>query len=1142
MMRVLKKILKWTAWVVGTFIVLLLTALTLLVWIMTPARLTPIVERVANDALDARVGVGRVELTLWHTFPHLTVDVDSLSIVSDAFDALSPQERSMLPAGSDTLLKVGRFHGAVNVAALLAAKVHLYDIELEGSRINVVSLDSIHANYDIFPASEDVEEDDGPVFVPDVSLSRFTITDSLLVSYRSVADSCGVSVVIARDSVVENTDPDYMLRLASTVRVDMPGEIMAREIGLDLGGTVKWDNDESMSLAINDFGLDIGTGGYGWIRSKWNADLDFNEPLTLKELDFSVGPFAPGAVLGLLSDSLRNSIGLLDTDMLVSVSGRLTVPFRPMVDSLPGLEVSLKIPRCRAVYDKVVAFDRIEGDIDVIFPATVDSTIVTVNKLELAGMGASLAVEGRIGDIMTDPSFDGKVVMESRLGALPPKLLSMLPDSSTLSGRVRLDTDMRCSLSDFTVTNFHRLLLRGTLTVDDFNFDAPRADMSCHTRHTEVKLGTAGSFVAANNVKVDSLLTLSMSSDTLAMALGGMDIRLKNAKMGAGCLNRPPSADTTVVIPFGGVLKADHVSYSDMDSSRIRLGDIAARISLRRYEHNARLPHLKVAADAGRIFFTDRKNFMGLRKSHFDLDAYIKPKRERRVMTAEDSVRIAARRAGREAERAMHAGADSLDLTVNESTGRLLRRLQLSGRLTAERGGMFSPYFPLRNSISGFDVEFSTDSLVLHNVRYRCGKSDFTISGSVRNIRRALTRGAPIELDWRLQSDSLNVNEIVQAFYVGADYAAKDSPAIDVTDAESDADLDRLAAGVDAEGIGAVLIPLNLEARLDVRADNVVYSDMDMHDFRGELLVSEGAINLHDLRAASEMGSVRLNALYSAPDKEEIRFGMGLDLDGIDVKKFIGMVPAVDSLMPLLNSFEGVIDASIAATADIDSTMNIVMPSLDAVIKLSGRELVLLDAETFRTIAKWLMFKNKKRNVIEHMEAEMLVRNSTVQLFPFVFDFDRYRLAVMGSNDLDLNFKYHISVLKSPLPFKFGINLSGNPDNMKVRLGGSKYKPGSVGESIAIVDNTRVNLLKEIDNVFRKGSRAARLGALRVDGVGSVDNNVADDTISAADSIVFIKEGLLPAPPPAVKDSLPDNPAPAKASPKKIKKGKKKKN
>ena len=141
-------------------------------------------------------------------------------------------------------------------------------------------------------------------------------------------------------------------------------------------------------------------------------------------------------------------------------------------------------------------------------------------------------------------------------------------------------------------------------------------------------------------------------------------------------------------------------------------------------------------------------------------------------------------------------------------------------------------------------MEFSTDSVVLRNVRYECGRSDFTINGSVSNIRRALTRGGKLELDWNLHSDSLNVNELVQALYRGADYAAKsDGTAVNV-DARSEADLDRMAdnASMSADSVSAVLIPMNLDARLNVSADNIVYSDMDMHDFKGELLVSEGAL------------------------------------------------------------------------------------------------------------------------------------------------------------------------------------------------------------------------------------------------------------------------------------------------------------
>ena len=84
-----------------------------------------------------------------------------------------------------------------------------------------------------------------------------------------------------------------------------------------------------------------------------------------------------------------------------------------------------------------------------------------------------------------------------------------------------------------------------------------------------------------------------------------------------------------------------------------------------------------------------------------------------------------------------------------------------------------------------------------------------------------------------------------------------------------------------------------------------------------------------------------------------------------------------------------------------------------------------------------------------------------------------------------------------------------------------------------IVKSTRVNLLQEIDNVFRRGSRASRLGALKVSGVPvEVDDAVAPDTISASDSAVFIKEGLLEVPVDSLESSMPD---------KTIKNGKKKK-
>ena len=87
---------------------------------------------------------------------------------------------------------------------------------------------------------------------------------------------------------------------------------------------------------------------------------------------------------------------------------------------------------------------------------------------------------------------------------------------------------------------------------------------------------------------------------------------------------------------------------------------------------------------------------------------------------------------------------------------------------------------------------------------------------------------------------------------------------------------------------------------------------------------------------------------------------------------------------------------------------------------IKGDSLVLMDGETFAEISKTLMFKNKKRNVFDSISVNLTVQDGNVTVYPFLLQIDRYKAAVGGTQGLDMNFNYHISVLKSPLPFKAG--------------------------------------------------------------------------------------------------------------------------
>lgn len=142
-----------------------------------------------------------------------------------------------------------------------------------------------------------------------------------------------------------------------------------------------------------------------------------------------------------------------------------------------------------------------------------------------------------------------------------------------------------------------------------------------------------------------------------------------------------------------------------------------------------------------------------------------------------------------------------------------------------------------------------------------------------------------------------------------------------------------------------------------------------------------------------------------------------------------------------------------------------------------------------------------------------MVKDNTLELFPFIFQMDRYKVGVMGSNDLDLNLNYHVSVLKSPIPFKFGLNISGNADKMKFRLGRARFKEGMAGSKTSIANNARLNLRDQISKAFKRGANAAMQSNVAVDTLNSsIMQGLEADTLSHEDSLKMIEQGLIEAP------------------------------
>ncbi len=1116
-----KKGLKLLAIIAGTLVALFVIICTLVVWILTPARLTPLVEEQAAKAINGELAIEKVELTFWRTFPHLRVDVDSLVLTSNALGALPDSVASRLPSDASKLLSIKSFTGGVNVAALLIGKISLYDVEFSGARVNIVQATDSLANYDIFPPSDEAEEADEPLSLPDISINRFAITDAVPIRYFSLPDTLDASVALRNLALDCDEVPFYALEVNGEFATPLLDEFNFKSVGFSALGNLSWHHSTPLALTVDNVAVVLDE-----FHFLINATLDVTEAPMLNELRMSADKLPLESLLRHVPAEYASMVAPLETDMMLTLGMSLTSPWN-MADTIaPSFMAHLSVPRCSLRYENAV-IDKFEAEVNANYDGvTPDDSEFEIEKFIAEGLGVNVDLKALVTNCVSDPRVQGSFKGRIDLGGIPKRLASLMPMS--LSGIVEGNADFKLAASDFTEQQFHRANIDGEIVLSRFMADVDSVGRA-YVQKAILDFGTNGKFVTPDGVRVDSLLQVSLKIDSVSFNGMGMDMEAKDFLAGAGTMNRESSKDTTEINPFGFRVSVAKLKFdSPEDTLRARLRDASIAGSLRRFQGDAKSPQMGLRVEAGMMFLGQALNKVAMLKSNLELNVHMRKHPQRNV--AAGTRRQAHNRPDSAAIAAANAG--NIDLTLDKESRSLLRRWDFDGRVTARRGRLVTPYFLLDNRLSHIDLRFNSDSVVLSNLSYKAGRSDFLINGTVSNLRRALTskRDNTIRVEFGVRSDTINVNEIVQALFAGPSLAQQTDSAAIWTDNElSDGGLAEMA---DTVAPGPLLVPRNVEARLRMRADNILYSDLALRDFHGDLMVFDGAVNLRDLSASTDIGSVDVNGLYSAPAADDLQFGLGMRVHDFRLNRLESLIPAIDSLLPALKSFGGIVNADVAVTTNLLPSMDIDIPSLKAAIKIEGDSLVLLDQETFKTISKWLLFRDKKKNMIDHMAVEVVIDNSNIELYPFRFDIDRYRLGVMGHNDLAMNLNYHVSVLKSPIPFKFGINVKGTPEKMKIRLGGAKFKDKMVVERQAIADTTRINLVEQIDRVFRTGISKARLGQLEFPGQtageaapqngarrGRLDRAAGlskassvfdgEETLTPTDSLIMIKQGMI---------------------------------
>ncbi len=1034
-------------------------------------------------------------------------------------------------AEADTLVSFERFSVSINVASLITGSINIPHMRLTRPRVFAHSYDEGIRNWDMFrfATTEEEEDETGNTLLPKIVLGRISLSGTPHVVYTDSRDTVFAMIDIGQAAFNGKLSTRHSSRNRIGLSLDsifVAGRVAADTLAFRLDELHLHEHNDHMDVnaAANAMLL---TRQYGRIAIPLSLKgiaamhRDSIPTVHVEDMMASVAgiPIAVDAHLSLddgktgvegfievtdfqINDIIKNyavrfipELEDVGTDARLSLLAACQGDYIHSTGKLPSFSVVLSIPDAEIRHKAITKALNVGIEAEA-YNDDHDRISVEISKVTARTDGLDLTAKIKADDMLgTDPQFGIDASLKASLDTLATFLPDTLGISASGSLNAIIEGDAR--LSQLNLYNFSMSGLTGQLMSDGLTVSMPKDTINATVDGIDIRIAPE-----TMRSQVDTLTSHRMIG--ISARIADADIAYKDAFFITGeelafSAKNASGHENFRIKRLGGRFSAKNILVKDSESMSIELDETSNGFQMIPKRENEEVPLLTLNSVNKRIFLTSETNRAILTDSEIKAEAAMnsierRKRREERLdslaaiypETPRDSLmaRARAERGGR-AVQSWAAEDDfsdqDIDLRLDETLAKYWREWDLNGAIDVRTGIVMTPYFPLRNILRGFHASFNNNEIVIDSMKVRSGKSEIGGQGSVKGLRQALsgrsggrnvrrTSRPTIDIDVDIFSKGMDANELLSAYSSGMNFNPESlEGSEDLSDAEFLKQVTGEAAAEDTVST-LIVIPSNVNAALRLNAENITYSDLEIALLTAKILAKDRCVQITETKAATNMGDITFDGFYATRSKEDIQAGFSFDFENITADKVISLMPAVDTIMPLLKSFNGLLNCEIAATARLDTAMNIIMPSIDGVLRIEGRDLAISGDASINKLAKILKFKNIDEARIDAMLVEGMIRDNTLEVFPFVLDIDRYTMALSGVQNLDMSFKYHISMIKSPMLFRFGVDLYGPDfDNLKFKVGKAKYKNADVPVFSTEIDRVRINLAESIHKIFDKG-------------------------------------------------------------------------
>ena len=271
------------------------------------------------------------------------------------------------------------------------------------------------------------------------------------------------------------------------------------------------------------------------------------------------------------------------------------------------------------------------------------------------------------------------------------------------------------------------------------------------------------------------------------------------------------------------------------------------------------------------------------------------------------------------------------------------------------------------------------------------------------------------------------------------------------------------------------IVPKNVDVTLNTHIRRSVAFGNDLSDVAGSLTVKDGVVVLDQMGFVCKAATMQLTALYKSPRPNHLFTAIDFHLLDIQIDELLDMIPAVDTLVPMLAAFDGNANFHLAGETYLDAFYKPKMSSLLGSAAISGKNLVVMEDNSSARMAKLMRFKSWKdkdnKIKVDSLSVEMTCFRNEIEVFPFLLNMGSYKICISGKHFLDNRCGYHIELLKNPLLAKIAVDVKGTLSNPKISLGEVRYSDFYKPEVKGAASKKSLELKKMIREALEKNVR-----------------------------------------------------------------------